>query len=146
MRGRLRTRSRVGLAALAVALLAGCGGEAPVRHPVSDIQRRMRPRIAFVEFVVKDPARRAEVERILLDIEQLTFDWQRERLAIRRDLLAVSGEPGAPPLTEAELAAAFRRQSDLSARYLARYVELQLALRAVTTPEELARLDAVVPR
>lgn len=140
-----RTVGRAWVVAWAAAVLAACGGgEAPVRHPVSDIQRRMRPRIAFVEFVVEDPARRAEAERILLDVERLTFEWQRARLEIRRELLAV--EPGGPPITEEQLADAFARQAAVNARYLGRYVELQLALREVTTPEEFARLDAVVPR
>ncbi|MGF1466727.1 MAG: hypothetical protein ACFCGT_11395 [Sandaracinaceae bacterium] len=139
----LRTVKHVALGAALGLLgpgLAGCGSP-PVRHPVSLIQERMRPRIALVEFIVKDPSRRERVTRILLEIEELTFAWQRDRLALRSRIFT-AGSDGEPP-TDQELEALFAQSLEESGAYFDRYVELQLALRAATTEAEFARLDRI---
>jgi len=141
----MRTRYgwRRGAVLLLTAAAIGCGGEPPVRHPVTMIQDRMRPRIALVEFVVKDQDRQERVTEILLEMEAMTFEWQRRRLDVKRALLGVRDDPNDPLAGEETVAALFVRHRELHLEYLARYTALQLALRENLTPEEFARLDGI---
>lgn len=129
----------LGLTAIA---LGACGGEKPVSHPVTAIQSRMRPRIALVEFIVKDDTRRQRVTELYLELEQLTFEWQRARLQMRSQIIGADGNHDGPR-DETALDGLFERERVENAAYFERYTELQMALRENTTAAEFAKLDGI---
>jgi hypothetical protein len=116
----------------------GCSGRAlPPRLPSTAIHDRTASRIALVDFVISDRDRARKVRALYLQIEQLMLEtWNAETRA-QAELGTSSLRPEAATLAATDAL----RDAELSA--LQRYVCVEVAIRALTTPEEFARLDAI---
>lgn len=131
------------LRALILCLAAGstgCGKELPPRLPSTAIHDRSASRVALVDFVISDRERARKVRALYLQIEAL----MREAHDVQTAEARAQAQLGAARLaaaSETEASVALSRDSELAA--LERYVCLELAIRALTTPAEFARLDAI---
>jgi hypothetical protein len=140
---RLRSARPVGFPLAALVLACGTGAfgcgvkELPPRLPSTAIHDRIASRIGLVDFVIADAERARKVRALYAEIERSMLAAQsveaRELEKLGAGCLDAERELGA--------AVAASRAAELTA--LANYARLQLAIRALTTPQEFARLDAV---
>ena len=125
------------LALFAAVSASACAHEPPPRLPSSAIHDRTASRVELVCFVISDPERARKVRALYQEIEEL----MRAAQTVQSRELAKVGS--APLRSDGELrdSVAASREAELAA--LERYVQVQLQIRALTTPQEFARLDRI---
>jgi hypothetical protein len=94
--------------------------------------------VELVELVISDPERAVKVRSLYIEIEKLM-------LAAKLSQLATAAELGIRPegRTEEQTRALFDKVREAEMTALERQTRLQLEIRALTTPDEFARLDAI---
>jgi len=97
----------------------------------------MASRLELVDFVISDRARASKVRALYEQISEL-MRWAQS--VESRELTKV-GSASLPSDVEVRNSVAASREAELAA--LERYVDLELQIRALTTPEEFARLDRI---
>ena len=117
--------------------LGACGSELPPQLPSSETRQRAATRVELVELVISDPARARKVRELYVRIDELML---RTKLAQAAQLLELGAEQPRTPDQTREL---FRHFREAEADALKRYVDIQLEIRSLTSPEEFARLDAI---
>lgn len=136
----MRGRPHRALIACLVVGAVGCGKELPPRLPSTAIHDRSASRVALVDFVIADRERARKVRTLYLQIEELMREAHDVQIMEAR-AQAQLGAARRVPESETQASVALSRDAELTA--LERYVCLELAIRALTTPEEFARLDAI---
>jgi hypothetical protein len=125
------------LALLAAAFTCACAREPPPRLPSTAIHDRTASRVELVDFVISDHARAHKVRALYQEIEELMRAAQR----VESKELAKVGSASLRSDSELRDSVAASREAELAA--LERYVQVQLEIRALTTPAEFARLDRI---
>ena len=119
--------------------VAACGGaDLPPRLPSTEAYERAATRVELVEFVISDTERAEKVRSLYIEIEQLMLETQKteaKELALLGTLRTGSRED------QWRASVDVIRRAETSA--LERYTSLQLEIRALTSAEEFARLDAI---
>jgi hypothetical protein len=123
-----------------VAGAAGCGSELPPRLPSTAIHDRTASRVGLVDFVIADRTRAKKVRALYVQIEQLMLEANDVYLGEARSQAQLGA---GRVVAESELRASVAVSRDAEMRALERYIALELAIRALTTPAEFARLDAI---
>ncbi|HEY3495898.1 MAG TPA: hypothetical protein VGK73_14470 [Polyangiaceae bacterium] len=135
---RAARRGRSALLALIFgASTLACGEELPPRLPSTAIHDRTASRVALIDFVISDRTRADRVRALYLEIEQATLQAQEFQAC----QFAKLGSGHFRSEAEARRALEAAREAELAA--VDRNIRAQLAIRALTTPEEFARLDAI---
>jgi hypothetical protein len=111
--------------------------EPPPRLPSTAIHDRTASRVELVDFVISDRARAQKVRALYEEIERL----MRHAQSVQARELAKLGAGSFQDDGELYQSVANSREAELAA--LERYVEVELEIRALTTPKEFARLDAI---
>jgi hypothetical protein len=138
--GAMRGRAFHALLLCLVMGAIGCRKELPPRLPSTAIHDRTASRVGLVDFVISDRTRAKKVRALYGQIEQLMLEAHRVHMAEAR----VQAQLGAGRLVaEDEIRASLAMSRDAEMSALERYICLELAIRALTTPEEFARLDAI---
>jgi hypothetical protein len=109
----------------------------PPRLPSTAIHDRAASRVELVDFVISDHARARQVRALYEEIEQIMRDAAR----VEAQELAKVGSASVRSEDELRASLAASREAELAA--LERYVEVELQIRALTTPQEFARLDRI---
>lgn len=126
------------LALVAAVVTSACGAhEPPPRLPSSAIHDRTASRVELVDFVISDRERARKVRALYQEIEEL----MRAAQSVESRELAKVGFASLRSDGELRDCVAASREAELAA--LERYVQVQLAIRALTTPQEFARLDRI---
>ena len=120
--------------------VVGCRKELPPRLPSTAIHDRTASRVALVDFVIPDHARAQKVRNLYRQIEALMLEAQRVQMSEAREQAQLSA---GRLVGESETRASLAHSRDAELGALERYVCLELAIRALTTPAEFARLDAI---
>ena len=126
------------LLGLAVLALPACGNSPPPQLPTTSVRDRAACHVGVVPLVVNDAARAERVRTLYVQMDSLMLETKRaqaEQLLLLADHNATR--------TDDDKRARFARFQAIEHRALERYIELQLELRRLTTPEEFARLAAV---
>jgi len=118
----------------------GCGKELPPRLPSTAIHDRTASRVALVDFVISDRERASKVRTLYRQIEELMREAHRVQTSESKQQAQLSA---GRLVSESETRASLALSRDAELTALERYVCLELAIRALTTPEEFARLDAI---
>ena len=118
----------------------GCGKELPPRLPSTAIHDRTASRVALVDFVISDRERASKVRTLYRQIEELMLEAHRVQTGESKQQAQLSA---GRLVSESETRASLALSRDAELTALERYVCLELAIRALTTPEEFARLDAI---
>ena len=124
--------------ALAVLALAGCGNSPPPQLPTTSARDRAACHVGLVPLVVDGTARAERVRALYVQMDSLLLEAKRAQAA----QLLLLGDPNATR-SDDDKRARFAQFQALERRALERYIELQLELRRLTTPEEFARLAAI---
>ena len=114
----------------------GCS-EVPPNLPSTQAYQRNVPRAELVEFVVDDSDRAAKVRSLYLQVERLVLRTQQANI-MRAERLLRGDDKALTRAQIRELVVGVGR-SELEAMH--KYIDIQMQLRANTTPEEFARLD-----
>lgn len=125
------------LALFAAAVTCACAHEPPPRLPSSAIHDRTASRVELVDFVISDRERARKVRALYQEIEEL----MRAAQSVESRELAKVGSASLRSDGELRDCVAASREAELAA--LERYVQVQLEIRALTTPQEFARLDRI---
>ena len=125
------------LALVAAVVTSACAHEPPPRLPSSAIHDRTASRVELVDFVISDRERARKVRALYQEIEEL----MRAAQSVESRELAKVGSASLRSDGELRDCVAASREAELAA--LERYVQVQLAIRALTTPQEFARLDRI---
>jgi hypothetical protein len=141
---RRSTTARGGLALrgvlpfFAAVALSACGlHEPPPRLPSAAIHDRTASRVELVDFVISDRERARRVRALYEEIDAIMRDAQR----VEARELAKVGTASLHGDDELRSSVTASRDAELAA--LDRYVSLELQIRALTTPEEFARLNRI---
>jgi hypothetical protein len=105
--------------------------------PSTAIHDRTASRVELVDFVISDRARAEKVRALYEEIEQI----MREAARVEARELARVGSSSLRSEDELRASLAASREAELAA--LERYVDVELRIRALTTPAEFARLDRI---
>ena len=129
--------ARLALVLFAAAGVSACGTQPPPRLPSTAIHDRTASRVELVDFVISDHARARKVRALYQEIEAL----MRQAQSVEARELGKVGSASLRGDDELRDSVALSREAELAA--LERYVQVQLEIRALTTPQEFARLDRI---
>jgi hypothetical protein len=128
---------RQALAVLAAASACACSTQPPPRLPSTAIHDRTASRVELVDFVISDHDRARKVRALYQEIEAL----MRQAQSVESRELGKVGSASLRGDDELRDSVAASREAELAA--LERYVQVQVEIRALTTPKEFARLDRI---
>ena len=136
------TGSRAIAALVSVSLGAGSAcASAPARpHPIIEMEDRVRPRIARIPLAVRDAERAERVRAIYVELERLIANFRLSRAHLLWQITNLRGNE--PDLRE-QLTQRIHELREAGVQTMEAYVEAQLELRTLLTPEEFARIDAM---
>jgi hypothetical protein len=105
-----------------------------------EIEDRVRPRIARIPLAVRGAERAERVQAIYVELERLIANFRLSRAHLLWQIANLRGDE--PDLRE-QLTQRFDELRRAGRQTMEAYVEAQLELRTLLTPEEFARIDAM---